>query len=662
VRADAESARGAAEAALKSTAAAELAAALPLERASAMAAALVSRHLLLSPGELAAWHADAEAFHHAAGADAGREEPRPCAEQLLVALLGARRDDLAPWLVPRLQAAAAACPPEAVAAGASDALLAAEAAYGALGACAYELHDHVDFSAWWAAVLRPQLAARAPAGRPLRRRAAWLCGQWVAKLSEALRADAYAALTAALRDEPDAAVRLAAAGALRVLVDDWGFSEADFLPCAGAALEGLFRLASAAAELDTAVQAFAAAAVIVDRLGEAVAPLAPAVLAAVPPLWAAGEGHALLRMQLLVTLTRLVVALGPASGAAWPVVLPLLGVAADPAGADAGSLLEDALLLWHAALRHAPSGQPGCAAPLLQLLPHALAELGRSWEHLPAICRIAHSYLLLDGGGTLTAHGAALAERLAAAVGAVNERGMLLLLPVADAALRAFPAAAPALLEQLLLRLLAASLSGAESDQVVAHACALLGRVLLQNTPAFLALMAAGSAAGLGRGDALLAFLDAWTERVDSYVAASKRKLAALALCALLGSGHPHGVARLDDAAALVSGVLAEQAAERRGDDPRGGPDGYDAASSGADWPGWDEAGMDITDEGAEAVRRSEAAAADPVASADVAAHFRAALAAAVAAHGREAVAATLGRVDATLLAQLQAHTGPLTL
>jgi hypothetical protein len=175
--------------------------------------------------------------------------------------------------------------------------------------------------------------------------------------------------------------------------------------------------------------------------------------------------------------------------------------------------------------------------------------------------------------------------------------------------------------------------------------------------------MASASAAGVGRGDALLAFLDAWVERMDSYVSPAKRKLTALALCSLLGSGHPHGVARLDDAAAIVSGVLAEEADARGGaGGGGGGPDGYDAAVAGAEWPAWDEAGVDITDEGAEAVRRQAAAQADPVASADVAAHFRGALAAAVAAHGRDAVAATLGRVDAHVLAQLQAHTGPLTL
>ena len=39
----------------------------------------------------------------------------------------------------------------------------------------------------------------------------------------------YRALAALLRDEPDAAVRLAAAASLRTLVDDFGFRQARFL-------------------------------------------------------------------------------------------------------------------------------------------------------------------------------------------------------------------------------------------------------------------------------------------------------------------------------------------------------------------------------------------------------------------------------------------------
>ena len=651
-------ARSDGEAALKTRVGAELAAALPVATMHALLDALLSTHLLLTPQDLASWSADAEAFHQEGLADAleggGPDEAGPASQALLVALLSVHRDALAPRLVARLQRAAEG-------GGQEGGMLRAEAALTALGVGAYELHDHVDFGAWWGAVLAPALAGRQPGMRPLRRRAAWLTGQWVAKLPDQLRPHVYEHLTRLLaqRDEPDLAVRLAAAAALRLLVDDWNFDERPFLPYAPAALQGLFTLALTVAEADTAAQAFSCASVIVERLGESVAPLAPALLAAVPPLWSAGEGHALLRMQLLCALTRLVSSMGPGSPGAWHVVLPLLAVAADPAAPQADLLLEEALGLWHAVLRHAPS----CDGQLLALLPHALAALRRSWEHTPLLCRILTSYLLLDAGATLSAAGEGISERLAAAVGQVNERAMLLLLPVGDAVLRAFPQQAPQLLDALLVRLVGVCCGGGggggsgaeppESDRVVAAASALLGRVLLQNSQAFMALMQRASGAGLGRGDALLAFLDGWVERAHAQAQPSKRRLLALALATLLGSGHLHGLARVDDAAAAVAAVLIEQREARAAGD---GAllDGYDpAAAAEEEGEGWDDAGMDVTDEGAEALRRAALVKADPLQAADPAHHFAAALEAARAQHGVAAVAQGLARLDARTSAAL---------
>jgi hypothetical protein len=64
-----------------------------------------------------------------------------------------------------------------------------------------------------------------------------------------------------------------------------------------------------------------------------------------------------------------------------------------------------------------------------------------------------------------------------------------------DAALRAFPADAPPLLDGLLRRLYAAALGDGDacggSERVAAHAGALLYRVLLGDPPAFLRLAAA---------------------------------------------------------------------------------------------------------------------------------------------------------------------------
>ena len=652
---------------------------------------LATRHLLLTSQDLASWEADGEEFHQdwmsrstpealgdtAAGSGGGAaDDVAPGAQALLVALLGAGAA-LAPGLVQHLWQQAtspdSAAPPPHGGLDARDAsgrrVLAVDAALHALGAGAYELHDAVDYDAWWPAVLEPCLTGLLPHQqgqgqvhplcKALRRRAAWVVGQWVAKASPQLRPAIYARLAVLVspRTEHDVSVRLAACAAVRLLVDDFAFDAQQFEPVAGPLLEGLFSTALSCTDADAAAQAFGAAVCCVDALGQGVRPFGAAIVGAVTPLWHSGQGHSLLRMQVLTVLTRLVCALGPDSPSAWPVVLPLLCASCDPAHPESDVLFEDAAGLWHATLRHAPAWD----ASLLGPLPHAVASLSRSWEHLPILCRVVNSYLLLDPGATLQATGPALAERLASAVGDVNERGLLLVLPLADAACRAFPAHAPGLLDALLAKLVRLCTEneqsngvGEVSNSVLAGAASLLGRICVQNTPAFLALMQRASQAGLGRGDAVLAFVDGWVERQDSLLQPSKRRTLALGLCALLASGHHAGLARLDDAAAAVTGVLAEEKAALQSGD--GLLDGYDpiGAADGAD-DAWDAAGLDIQDEGAEEARKAAALEADPVRKTDVAAAFSAALAAAAQCHGQAGVQAALARLDATVAASLRA-------
>ena len=60
---------------------------------------------------------------------------------------------------------------------------------------------------WFESHLVLELADRHPAGRAVRRRAAWMVGCWVAKVGDALRPTAYRLLVA-LMEEPDACVQV----------------------------------------------------------------------------------------------------------------------------------------------------------------------------------------------------------------------------------------------------------------------------------------------------------------------------------------------------------------------------------------------------------------------------------------------------------------------
>ncbi len=92
--------------------------------------------------------------------------------------------------------------------------------------------------------------------------------------------------------------------------------------------------------------------------------------------------------QVLVTLQRLVHALGAESPATYPLVLPVLRLCTDPSQPDELNLLEDGLQLWLVALRHAPAPHPGL---LGEPFPNLVAAMTKSTEHIAVSCLLCAS-------------------------------------------------------------------------------------------------------------------------------------------------------------------------------------------------------------------------------------------------------------------------------
>jgi hypothetical protein len=238
--------------------------------------------------------------------------------------------------------------------------------------------------------------------------------------------------------------------------------------------------------------------------------------------------------------------------------------------------------------------------------------------------QVVSSLVLLGGAPFLQQHGPALAAALASYVGAVNERGILLLLPPIDLMLVLFPSDAPPLLAPALSRLLALLLGGGEPPGVQANVLGVVARLSLQNPAAFRQLLAeaaasAAAAPGSGGGGGEQQRLEAavgalaalWVERFDSIGPPLARKLSAAALCALLPLPTKAQLAHAGAIAAAVTAAYHE--VEASGD---GGPDGtlycgavYDAPRG--DDGGWGGEAAALSEEAAgEAARRAQARAA----------------------------------------------------
>jgi len=90
--------------------------------------------------------------------------------------------------------------------------------------------------------------------RVLKRRVAWLIGQWLTvRLNPEYRPELYNILIGLLNPEQDMAVRLAATSTLRCAIDDFDFSSEHFIEYLEPMAFSLYKLLVSVRECDTKV-------------------------------------------------------------------------------------------------------------------------------------------------------------------------------------------------------------------------------------------------------------------------------------------------------------------------------------------------------------------------------------------------------------------------
>ena len=145
----------------------------------------------------------------------------------------------------------------------------------------------------------------------VRRRAAWLIGQWSGvKLSPELRPRLYEILVPLLNPQEDLVVRLAAAKALKVVIDDFEFTSEELKPYLSSAFGQLFELLKEVDECDTKLSILNVLSYVIERVGVAIRSMCEELAQYLPNLWNASEDHDMLRCSILSTLVSLVQGLG----------------------------------------------------------------------------------------------------------------------------------------------------------------------------------------------------------------------------------------------------------------------------------------------------------------------------------------------------------------
>lgn len=612
------------------------------ERIVLLCKSLIQRYFILTSKDLDQWDRDPESFYREDNLVQWNEKLRPCAEAVYLTMFEKYREVMAPLIVEILKQVTDNCLP--MEAGVLSDILLKDAVYAAVGYSHYELSNYLSFKAWFGGALSLDLHNISSNGRIIRRRVAWLLGQWVSEIKDDIKIQIYASLLTLLRDN-DLAVKLAACKSLCVLIEDVHLNHEHYVEFVPTFLEICFQSVQVLQEFDTKIQILYLLSVMIDQLGEKILPFSQHLIQFFLEVWDESTGESLMRIQVLLAVRNFVHALGPQSPMCYNMLLPILQTSIDVNNPEELNLLESGVLLWETTVNHAPLMIP----QLLELFHYLVAMMEKSFDHLSIAMKIIEAYILIGGEEFLHLHGSAVAKLLDAVIGNVNHMGMMCTLPIIEMLIQCFPSVAPHLLELVLQKLIIIFISGGDGidpakEAIGAYAGAILARLLIQNSNYFAYLtmepsvLVAAQEAGI-RSDqnVLLNLLDAWVNKVDD-VSFTRRKAYGLALCILLTLREYQILDRLEQILSVCSSILASDIDQ----------DGNNASSE------YDKGNPPRDVEQTKDFRKRQVESADPVKKISLVNTLRESLKTCAGLHGNEAFNAAMCSLHPKLLGQLQ--------
>ena len=379
--------------------------------------------------------------------------------------------------------------------------------------------------------------------RIVRRRVVWLVGQWSGvKLSPSYRPKLYQLLLPVLGQEEDLVVRITAARALKIVIDDFEFSAEEVQPYLQPAFDRLFCLLKEVEECDTKLSVLNVLSYLIERVGTGIRTLCEGLVHYLPQLWDASVDHNMLRCAILTTLIVIVQGLGTASEAIAPFVYCVIKLSVDSKNEESVYLLEEGLELWLATLHNSKTLLPQWME-LTKFMPPIL-ELGS--ENLRTMLYIVQAYLYLAPEEFITTCGERICEPLNNQYSDLQDEGILLILRVVDLVLKVGPPNTPTLFRDLIFKSYQAVYDGVDFPMLMSLHLSIISWMLLkypeecgqfitqlenQNTNVNATISqtdSGGIASAAGR------VLDVWIDKMSLVTQSDRRKLLALGLSSLL--------------------------------------------------------------------------------------------------------------------------------
>ncbi|KAF9360714.1 hypothetical protein BGX34_007599 [Mortierella sp. NVP85] len=485
--------------------------------------------------------------------------------------------------------------------------------YCAIGLGSHDLYGSVDFDSWLNGQLTQDVQNPDPRYHVIRRRIAWMIGNWVnVNISKEGRPAVYTIMLHLLRPEEHLAVRMAAALNLRACIDDWDFEPMTFAPFLERSVHGLRLLMKEVEEADSRMKILNCMSIIVERMEEHIAPYAQQIIELLPPLWQAAASQNLLQSAILVIMTKLVESLKSQSVGLHAMVMPLIRLSVDPSQEAHVYLMEDGFLLWLATLKTAVQ----VTDEILSLVPAAVALLSEGMDNLKTMLEVLRSYLLLDGARTIQIAGAALFNGIASILGdGLRSEASITIMQFMDITSIICPLTSTGDLyinSGLLNKVLSIIMAKKETNVVLTQYLCFLARVAVEN-PEYLANAVNNASQQFHQPGLLGALVDFWMDKFDNVSHPKFRKLHAMGLTSMMRTTDPSILQNLPRMVGIWGDVLNEVNEHGTGD-------------SLVYWRETQEDEDDASEETAEVIRRRELLKRDPVHTTNLAHYVKASL------------------------------------
>jgi len=373
--------------------------------------------------------------------------------------------------------------------------------------------------------------------RIVRRRAAWLVGQWSGvKLSPELRPKLYQILVPLLKQDEDLVVRLAAAKAVKVVIDDFEFTSDELKPYLSSAFGQLFDLLKEVQECDTKLSILNVLSYVIERVGVGIRSMCEELAHYLPNLWSASEDHDMLRCSILGTLVSIVQGLGTITESLAPFLYEVIQMSTNLNNSCSVYLLEDGLELWLVALQNSRNLLP----QWLNLSSHLSPLLEFGTENLRTMIYIVQTYMILSPSQVITVCGNSIVQPLNNQYGDLQDEGVLMILRLVDLSLKVGPPQSSRIFQSLIIRSLQAVHEGHAYPMLMSMHLSIISRMILNYKAEFQEFLTqVGNEVGKSSDEVAGKLLDVWMDKMPCVTQPDRRKLLSLALTSLLNSGSP---------------------------------------------------------------------------------------------------------------------------